>query len=242
MNAGSLPTLWNPQDLFFHLVVYAGLPAAVVAVLTALLASYKAVMGWIGLGKTTVRMGVVTRDKFREWTSEQLRALVALGFFSVVTVCFSYMLTVIGYAATLMIKADPQHVFTLGELAKHVSVTLWPPVAVWTVVGEIACVAVLGVATIGEAGRPRKLAKFAGGLVWVAAWIIAFWLGVSAICMCIGLLLQIGSPPTTNDVPVPLLWDAGITAAIALVVALSVPKIGKASVNAFGRPRPRSLM
>lgn len=51
MSADSLPTLWDPQKLFFHLLLYAGVPAAVVAVMTALLASYKAVMGWIGLGR-----------------------------------------------------------------------------------------------------------------------------------------------------------------------------------------------
>lgn len=236
MSANSLPTLWDPQKLFFHLLLYAGVPAAVVAVMIALLTSYKAVMGWIGFGKTTVRMGMVAGDKVKEWTSEQLRALVALGFFSVITVCSSYMLAVIGYAATLMIEADPQHVFTPGELANHVSVALWPPVAVWIVVGEIACVVILGVASIGEATGLRKLAKLAGGLVWFAAWIIAFWLGVSAICMCLGLLLELGSAPSPNDVPVPLLWDAGITAAIALVVALSVPRVGRASAKAFGRP------
>jgi hypothetical protein len=236
VSAGSLPTLWDPQDLFFHLLVYAGVPAAVVAVATALLASYKAVMGWIGFGKTTVRMGTVASGKVKAWTSEQLRALVALGAFSVVTVCFSYMLAVIGYAATLMIEADPQHVFTPGQLADHVSIALWPPVAVWIVVGESACVLILGLASIGEATGLRKLAKFAGGLVWVAAWIIAFWLGVSGICMCLGLLLETGSPPSSNDVPVPLLWDAGITAAIALVVALSVPRVARASARAFGHP------
>ena len=230
--------MWDPQDLFFHLVLYAGVPAAMVAVATALLASYKAVMAWIGMGKATVRMGVVAGAKVKAWTSEQLRALMVVGFFSLVTVCFSYMLAVIGYAAVLMIKADPQHVFTPGQLADHVSVALWPPVAVWIVVGEIACVAILGVASIGEAVGLRKLAKFAGGLVWAAACIIVFSLGASAICMCLGLLLQIGSPPSANDVPVPLLWDAGITAAIALVVAMSVPRIAGASVKAFARPAP----
>lgn len=204
--------------------------------MTALTASYSAVMGWIGFGRSTVRIGLRTRDKVQQWTSEQTRSLITLGCFSVVTVCFSYMLAVIGYAAALMIKAAPQHVFTPGELASHVSVALWPPVAVWIVVGEIACVAVLGVSSIGEAASLRKLAKFAGGLVWIAAWIVVFFLGVSTICMCLGLLLQIGSPPSPNAVPVPLLWDAGITAAIALIVALSVPRVGKASATAFGRP------
>jgi hypothetical protein len=236
VSADSIPTLWDPQDLFFHMVLYAGVPAAIVAVTTALLASYKAVMGWIGFGKSTIYAGKVARDKVKEWTSEQLRALVALGFFSVITVCFSYMLAVIGYAAALMIKADPQHIFTPGQLADHVRVALWPPVAFWIVVGEIACVALLGVASIGEAAGPRKLAKFAGGLVWIAAWVIALWLGVSAVCMCLGLLLQLGSPPSSGSVPVPLLWDAGITAAIALLVAFSVPRVGRASAKAFGRP------
>ncbi len=236
MTAGSLPTLWEPGKLFFQLLLYAGVPAVMVAVATALLATYKAVVAWIGLGKTTIRMGVVASGKVKAWTSEQLRALVTLGFFSVVTVCSSYVLAVIGYAAALMIKADPQHVFTPGELANHVSVALWPPVAVWIVVGEIACVAVLAIASIGEAAGLRKAARFAGGLVWAAAWVITFFLGVSGICMCLGLLLQLGSPPSPNDVPVPLLWDAGITAAIAFVVALSVPRIARASSKAFGRP------
>ena len=80
MSAGSLPTLWEPDKLFFQLLLYAGVPAVMVTMATALLASYKAVMGWIGLGKTTIRMSVAASGKVKAWTSEQLRALVTLGF------------------------------------------------------------------------------------------------------------------------------------------------------------------
>src|SRR5450756_406788 len=217
MSANSVPTLWDPQQLFFFLLVRAGVSAAAVVVVTALLAYYKAVLGWIGLWKKTVDVSIVVGGKFKEWTSEQLRALVAFGFFSVVTVSFSYMLAVIGYAAILMMEADPKGIFTPGELADHVRVDLWPPVAAWVVVGELACVAILGFASIGEVNGLRDLVKFAGGLLWVAAWIIVLWLGVDAIGMFLMRMMQ-SSPPPNNPVPVPLIWDCGITAAIALVV------------------------
>ena len=77
MSANSLPTLLDPQDLFLHLLVYASVPA-LVAVMTALTASYSAVMGWIGFGRTTVRIGLRTRDKVQQWTSEQTRSLITL--------------------------------------------------------------------------------------------------------------------------------------------------------------------
>ena len=235
VDTSSIPTLMDPQHLFFYLIVHAGLvPAAVVAVITALLASFKALQGWISAGRAAARGGRIAGEKVRRATSAQLRGIVAFGFFSLVSVCFSYVLAVIGYAAAVMIAAHPQHVFSPGELATQAQVDLWPPAVVWVVTGEIACAVILAIASAAEFVSLRNLARFTGGLVWLAAWLVVIWLGGSAIMMCLGLLLEIGQPPKPDDVPIPLLWDAAITAILALVVAFSVPQVGKASGQAFG--------
>ena len=92
----------------------------------------------------------------------------------------------------------------------------------------------LPIASAAEFASLRSLARFSGGLVWLAACLVVFWLGSSAIMMCLGLLLEIGQPPQPDDVPVPLLWDAAITAILALAVAFSIPRVGRASGKAFG--------
>lgn len=235
MDTSSIPTLMDPQGLFFYLIVHAGLvPAAVVAVITALLASFKALQGWISAARTAVRGGRIAGEKVRRATSAQLRGILAFGFFSLVSVCFSYVLAVIGYTAAVMIASDPQHVFSPGELATQAQIDLWPQVAVWVVTGEIACVVILAIASAAEFVSLRNLVRFAGSLVWLAAWAVVIWLGGSAIMMCLGLLLEMGQPPKPDDVPIPLLWDAAVTAILALVVAFSVPRAGRASGQAFG--------
>lgn len=240
--SASIPTLMDPQQLFFYLIVHAGLvPAAVVAVITALLASYKALQGWISAGRAAVRGGKIAGDKVRQATSAQLRGIIAFGFFSLVSICFSYILAVIGETAAVMIAADPKHAFSPGQLATQAKVDLWPQVAVWVVIGEIACAVVLAIATAAEFDSLRKLARFVGGLAWLASWLVVCWLGLSAIMMCLGLLLQIGQPPQPDPVPVPLLWDAAITAALALVVAFCIPRSGRASRLAFGGHASRGL-
>lgn len=235
MHTASIPTLMDPQELFFYLIVHAGLlPAAVVAVLTALLASFKAIQGWISAGKAAALGKRTLVEKIQSATSVQLRGIVAFGFFSLVSVCLSYVLTVVGYTASIMIAADPQHVFSPGELATQARVDLWPQVAVWVVTGEIACVLILAIASAAGFDSLRSLARFSGGVVWLAAWLVVFWLGLSAVMMCLGLLLEMGQPSRPSDVPIPLLWDAVIDAVLAFVVAFSVARVGKASRQAFG--------
>lgn len=235
MSTGSIPTLMDPLQLFFYLIVHAGLvPAAVVAVITALLTSFKAIQGWITATRAGVRGGLIAAEKIRRATSAQLRGILAFGFFSLISVCFSYVLAVIGYTAAVMIRADPQNVFSPGQLATQAQVDLWPQVAVWVVTGEIACVVILAIARAAEFDSLHVLVRRVGRLVWLASWLVVVWLGGSAALMCLGLLVQRGQPPQPDAVPIPLLWDAAIAAVLALVVAFSVPRIDRASDQAFG--------
>src|SRR5579862_8093479 len=115
-----LPTLWDPQQLFFYLAVRAGLPAVVMAVAAALLGLYKSVQSWIALGKSTAEAGRQTRSKVNSWTTSQQRALVRWIVFSILAVAFSYMLAVIIDAVVRLISAHPNSVYSLKDLMNRV--------------------------------------------------------------------------------------------------------------------------
>lgn len=50
-----LPTLWDPKELYAHLALLAGAPAAGVAIVVWLLGIYSSVQGWLEWGKSAVR-------------------------------------------------------------------------------------------------------------------------------------------------------------------------------------------
>ena len=128
-NGQQPPTLWDPQALFVHLIIWAGVPAAVMAVATALLGSIKAAQAWLGLGKSVARGARVAGQKVGAWTTRQQRAMVRFVVFSVLAVAFSYILAVIIDAlARIIAAAPPNTVPTMKEVVDRVSVT---PAAGW---------------------------------------------------------------------------------------------------------------
>lgn len=231
-----LPTLWDPQQLFFHLAVWAGVPAIVMAVAAALLGIYKSVQAWIGFGRSSALAAGVAGRKLRSWTTSQQRAMVWLIVFSVLAVAFSYMLAVIIDAAARLIAANPNTVPSIKDVVDSVGVTPWPRAAVWTVVGEVSGISVLGIACIADLRGVRKFVTALGGVVWLAAWVFGSGLACAAIMMCLGLLLEIGNPHPSDPVPVPLLVTSAVTGLLALVLAKLLPRVRAASAGAFAPP------
>jgi len=152
-----LPTFWDPQELFFHLAVWAGVPAVLMAVAAALLGIYKSVKSWIEFGKSTIQAAGVAEGKLRSWTTRQQRAMVRLLVFSVLAVAFSYMLAVIIDVEIRILVANPNTVFSMKDVVDRVGVTPWPLPAVWAVVGAVSAISVLGIAYIADL---RSVATF----------------------------------------------------------------------------------
>lgn len=236
-----LPTLWDPQELFFHLAVWAGVPAIVMAVAAALLGVVKSVQAWLGFGSSVARGYRVGREKASVWTTREQRAIARLVIFSVLAVAFSYMLAVIIDAlARIIAAAPPDTVPSMQEVVGQVSVAPWPRAAVWTVCIGISGITGLGIASIADLVGVRRFVTRLGGLVWVAAWIFGGGLAVAALCMCLGLLFQIGNSQPSNPVPLPLLVTSAITALVSLALAQLLPRILAASDAAFAPSRRSS--
>lgn len=107
LSGHQIPTLWDPQELFFYLARRAGAPAIVMAIAASLLVIYKNAKSWIEFWKSTARAGRVTGQKLASWTPLQQRAMVRFFIYSVLSVALSYMLAVIFDAAIRMIAANP---------------------------------------------------------------------------------------------------------------------------------------
>jgi hypothetical protein len=217
----------------------AGAPAIAMAVLAALLGIYKSVKDWIEFGNSAVRVGRVAGQKFRSSTTSQQRAMGRLFVFSVLTVAFSYMVAVIVVAVVQQIKLDPNAVFSVHDIVDRVAVTPWSPAAVWTVVGEVVGIGLLGIACMGDLQGLRKLVTGLGRVVCVVTWLVGSMLAVDAAMMGLGLLLSripTNSGPTDAP-PVPLLVTVTVTALLSLVLARLLPRIQVASTEAFGSAR-----
>jgi hypothetical protein len=227
------PTLWDPQQLFFHLAVWAGVPAIVMAVAAALLGIYKSVKDWIRFGKSIVGVGPVARKKFQSWTTSQQRAMTRLIVFSVLMVAFSYMVAVIIDTAA---KENSNLAFSVQDVVNRVGVTPWPPAAVWTIVIEVVGIGLLGIACIADLRGLRKFVTTLGGVVWIATWLLGLALGLATVMMCLGLLLN--AAPPHNSVPggvppVPLVVTVAVTGLLSLVLAQLLPRVRVASADAF---------
>jgi hypothetical protein len=51
-----LPTLWDPEELFSHLALWAGAPAIAVVIVVWLLGLYSSAKGWLVFGKSAVKV------------------------------------------------------------------------------------------------------------------------------------------------------------------------------------------
>lgn len=238
-SASHLPTLWDPEDLFSHLALWAGVPAIVVAVVVWLLGLYNSAKGWLGLGMSAVGAAGVVKGKVRARTTEQQRALGRLLLYSVLVVAFSYVLAEIIDVVVQMGETEP-HVttFSLMELeAITVTVTPWPSAVVWTVVLEVAGIGLLGVACIAELKSLRKIVTFLGGVLCVIAWTAGVLLGFSTAMMTLEVLFSKAAPsdmPPADVPPVPFVVTCVVTVGLCLGLARFLPEIRETSARAFG--------
>jgi hypothetical protein len=240
--ADQLPTLWDPEDLFSHLALWAGAPAVGVAIVVWLLGIYSSAKGWFGFGKAAAgAVGavpgplIVARGKFRNRTTAQQRATVRLFFYSVFTVAFSYMLAEIIYVVVQMAEVDPNASFSVSYLrAIAIAVTPWPSPVVSTVVLEAAGIGLLGVAFIAELPRVQKLVTFLGGVARVIAWTGTIVLGACTVGGLISPLIS-GNQGPSAAVPMPFVATIAVSAILCLGLARSLTKVREASEMAFGR-------
>jgi hypothetical protein len=224
-----LPTLWDPLTLFFHLAIRAGAPVIMITAATTLLGIYQSVKSWIEFGDSTIHAVGVAGGKLRSWTTRQQRAMVRLLVFSALTVAASYMLAVLVDFEIRTLLANPNAVISMTDVVDHVGVTPWPLAAVWTVVGELLGITVLGVAYIADL---RGLATFVtalGSVVWIAASIGGFMLALDAIG---GFMMELFSSDGSAP-PFRFVVTIAGTGLLGLVLARWLPKVGEASADAF---------
>jgi hypothetical protein len=233
-----LPTLWDPEDLFSHLALWAGAPAIAVAILVWLLGLYNSAKGWIGFGKSAARVPGVVHEKFHKGTSEQQRAKMRLLLYSVLSVAFSYVLAEIITVIVQLGETHPDATWSVNALkATAVTLTPWPSPVVGTVVIEVAGIGLLGIACIAELPGLRKLVAFWGGVACALAWAAGALLGLSTALMTLEVLFQKASPSATNGLnipPVSFVVTAAVTVGLCLGLARFLPEIRQASGKAFG--------
>lgn len=225
-NGSHFPTLWDPEDLFKHLALWAGVPAGIVAVVVGVLPIYQSLKGWKDFADGTTKWARLTRQKGLEVTTARQRAAWGLGACSVLAVAFAYVLAVIIYGVVQVAEVNPNALFSSKVVVTAVVVTEWSPVSVWTAILGVAGIFLFGIACLGDMVGLRKFISFLGGLVCVGAWVIGLGLGVDAL---IGFaVLKSSTPP-----PMSLLITEVITALLFLALGWLLPKVSSAGRIAF---------
>jgi hypothetical protein len=245
--ASQLPTLWDPEDLFYHLALWAGAPAVATALVLWLLTLYGNFKSWVSFGKKADGVPVAVRAKvdvvqknFRGWTTPQQRAVALLFLYSVLTVAFTYILTEIIYVFVEMCLLDPDLTFSASSLRDFaVAVTPWPSPVVWTVGIEIAAIALLGGAYIGEMSGLKKLITFLGGTARAIARTGAVLLGLGTVGGLISPLISRNQGPSAAT-PLSFTATIAVTAVLCLGLALSLTRVHRATAVAFA-PRKRPI-
>lgn len=228
LSADQLPTLWDPEELFSHLAIWAGVPAATVAVVAGLLA----IKGWKDFGKATGQGFKTAQENFKNITTERQRAAVRLVVCSVLAVALAYMLAVIVNALVQVAEANELSALYSSKVVEHAVVaTQWSPASVWTMILGVAGIGLLGIACIAGLTTLRKLISFLGGLACAVAWVAGVAMGIDAIIGFAILGFHSQDPP-----PMSLLVTQVITAVLCLAVGWLLPKIRKANRVAFNSP------
>jgi hypothetical protein len=235
--ADQLPTLWDPEALFAHLALWAGIPAAGVAILT-----YGCAKSWFEFGASAIRVARSVPEKYRVvqgnvrvQTSVQQRAMARLVFCSVFTIVFSYMLAEIIYVVVQMAEMNPIAPFSLSYMrATAVAVTPWPAPVAAMVVLEVAGIGLLWVALIAELPRLRKLVTFLGGVARAIAWAGTVVLGLFTLGgLASPLSLFKSAEGPSGAVPMAFVVTTAVTAILCLGLALSLTRVRRASEITF---------
>ncbi len=232
LSADQLPTLQNPEDLFFHLVIWAGAPAAVVTVVVWLLGLFQSAKGWLDLAASTARKYRIAVDNIQEIISARKRAAVRLAVCSALVVGFSYMLAVIiNVLVRVAEMSDPNAILSSKVVENTVVATEWSPAAAWTMIVGAASIGLFGFACIVGMTGVRKLIMFLGGVACAIALLAGGMVAIATVMELIGLALGGSNPP-----PKPLVATEAIIAVLLLAIGYLMPRISKASHLAFNTP------
>jgi hypothetical protein len=235
--ADPLPTLWDPEALFAHLALWAGIPAIGVAIV-----AYGCVKSWLSFGAAAVRAARSVPEKYyvvqgnvRVRTTVQQRAMVRLVFYSVFTVVFSYMLAEIIYVVVQMADMDPTTPFSVTYMrTTAVAVTPWPGPVASMVVLEVTGIGLLWVTLIAELRRLQKLVTLLGGLARAIAWTGTVVLGLFALGgLASPLSIFKSAEGPSGAVPMSFVVTSAVTAVLCLGLALSLTRVWEASEMTF---------
>lgn len=225
-SSSHFPTLWDPEELFSHVALWAGVPAGIVIVVVGVLALYQSAKGWRDFADSTAKWVRRARDKRLDITTVRQRAAWRLAACSVLAVAFAYALAVIIYGVVQVAEVNPDALLSSKVVENAVVVTEWSPVSVWTAVLGVSGITLLGIACIGDMTGLRKLISLVGGFVCVGAWLVGVLLGVDAL---IGFALI----RSQDRPPMSLLVTEVITALLFVALGWLLAKISPSSRIAF---------
>jgi hypothetical protein len=232
LSAGQYPTLLNPQSLFFHLLIWAGAPAAVVAVVVWLLGLFQSAKGWVDLAASIASKYRIALSNIQEIISARKRAAVRLAVCSALVVGSAYMLAVIiDVLVRVADMSNPDAIYSSKVVENSVVATEWSPVAAWTMIAGVAGIGLFGFACITGMVGLRKLITFLGGVACVVASCAGATVALGAVMTLAGLALGGSNPP-----PKPLIATEAICAVLLLTIGYLLPGISKASRLAFNAP------
>jgi hypothetical protein len=232
ISASQLPTLQNPEDLFFHLVIWAGAPAAVVAVIVWLLGLFQSAKGWVDLATSIASRYRIAAGSIQEIISARKRAAVRLAVCSALAVGLSYMLAVIINVLVRVAEMnDPNAILSSKIVENTTAATEWSPAAAWTMIAGAAAIGLFGFACITGMTGLRKLIMFLGGVICAATLLAGAMVAIATVMELIGLALGGSNPP-----PKPLVATEAIIAVLFLAIGYLLPRISKASRLAFNAP------
>jgi hypothetical protein len=232
LSAGQYPTLLNPEGLFFHLLIWAGAPAAGVAFIVWLLGLFQSAKGWVDLAASIASKYRIAVGNIQEIISARKRAAVRLAVCSALVVGFSYMLAVIiNVLVRVAEMSSPDAIYSSKAVENTIVATEWSPVAAWTMIAGVVGIGLFGFACITGMTGLRKLIMFLGGVACVAAWVTGATVAAGTVMTSAGLALGGSNPP-----PKPLLATEAIVAVLLLAIGYLLPGISKASRLAFNAP------
>jgi hypothetical protein len=229
-SASHFPTLWDPEELFSHVALWAGVPAGIVIVVVGVLALYQSLRGWKGLADGSAKWVRQAIALGQDITTVRQRAAWRLAVCSMFAVAFAYALAVIIYGVVQVAEVNANALFSPKVVENAVVVTEWSRVSVWTAILTVAGIALLGIACIGNMAGLRKLISFLGGLACALAWVAGVGLGIDAL---IGFAVRGSQDPP----PMSLLVTEVITALLFLALGWLLPKVSSASRIAFNASR-----
>lgn len=229
LNADRLPTLWDPEELYLHVALWAGVPAGVMVFVAWLLGLVQSVKGWSDLATSLAEKYHIASSSIQEVVSGRKRAAMRLAVCSVLVVGLAYALAVVVNVLVRVAEmSDPSAIFSSKVVENTVVATEWSPLAAWTVVVGIGGVTLFGFACIAGLTGLRKLIMFLGGFASFIAFLTGGMAALGTLFGVAGLALGGSDPP-----PKPLLATEAIIAALLLALGYVLPGVAKAGRLAF---------